>query len=379
MKENFDIESIFKNNLEGFEADPGINAWTSIQSKLSAAKTASVVAKSAWLAKGIKTALLVIGTLAGGIGIGYMVFDGNTNEPTNQPTVNTTNHISTSNNNEIFITDENISVKEISSINKPDKVLTILEVKKEGEESQKVLVEIRQGNYNNGSIITNWLSNSNQPNKDLIERLLNEIDKDNTEVPSTNQNDYLIVQKLQENEIIAGIKASHWSGQAPLTVEFNNITEAKTYDWSFGDNSTSKEANPKHVFETPGNYVVELTITDANGKAKSNKTLIEVTAATETLGTSSIEKYNVFTPNADGENDEFKLTGTNISDFEMMIYDNKGNLVFSSSSINQSWNGTDRKGNVLPEGQYQCVYKAIGTDGVEHNDKILVMLSRQKR
>jgi gliding motility-associated-like protein len=381
LKDNFDIESLFKSQLEGLEADPGIS-WSAIQSQLGASKVAAAGTKSLALAKAIKTGLLVTATLAGGIGIGYFAFNGSDESASKNQSTSSNTIINSD--NEILIESENLSVKEINSINKPDKVVTILEVKKDGEESQKVLVEIRQSATNpNASIITNWLSPTNKTNKDLIDKLLNEIDHEGNVSSNENGNEYIVVQKLEENDIIAGIKASQWSGNAPLSIDFSNITSAKSYEWNFGDNTFSKEATPKHTFEQPGNYIVELTITDANGRKKSNKTLIEVSAATQQENNetqpSSIVKYNVFTPNGDGENDEFFLGTKNLKTLELMVYDQKGNLMYATSDVNHSWNGLDRKGNPAPEGNYQCVFKAIGYDNVEHKDKFMVTLSRSKR
>lgn len=48
------------------------------------------------------------------------------------------------------------------------------------------------------------------------------------------------------------------SGVAPLT-----------YVWNFGDGNTSTQAYPIHSYNTPGNYVICLTITDANGCTSS--------------------------------------------------------------------------------------------------------------
>lgn len=48
------------------------------------------------------------------------------------------------------------------------------------------------------------------------------------------------------------------SGVAPLT-----------YVWSFGDGNTSTQAYPIHSYNSPGNYVICLTITDANGCTSS--------------------------------------------------------------------------------------------------------------
>jgi gliding motility-associated-like protein len=38
-----------------------------------------------------------------------------------------------------------------------------------------------------------------------------------------------------------------------------------SWNWDFGDGTSSTEQNPTHTFDLPGNYVVSLTITDSNG------------------------------------------------------------------------------------------------------------------
>ncbi len=378
MKENIDIESIFKKNLESFEANPGINAWSAIQSQIGN-NAAGFAGKSLLKIKAAKIALLTGATLVSGIGIGYLAFNDNITKVNNSKTEIHTISQSANNPNQILIENKNLSVTEINSVNKPDKVVSILEVKQKSGETQKVLVEIRQNNgTQNGSIISSWLSSSAKPNSALIDKLLQEIESEENAVSTTNT-DYLVVQKIDDNEVIAAIKPSDWTGVAPLTVEFSNLTSAKSYKWNFGDNTESIEAQPKHTFNEQGNYVVELSVTDNNGKSKTNRILIEVTNPLVINEASSITKYNVFTPNGDGENDEFKLNGSNISQFEIYIYDTRGNQVFSSNNINEAWNGYDKKGSVCPDGQYHCVFKALGNDGVEHKDKILITLNRTRK
>ncbi|MEC4727696.1 PKD domain-containing protein [Shewanella sp. D64] len=50
--------------------------------------------------------------------------------------------------------------------------------------------------------------------------------------------------------------------------------------WDFGDNSQSSEQAPKHVYQTAGNYWVELLVTDNEGEYSSHRVLIEITAQT---------------------------------------------------------------------------------------------------
>ena len=53
-----------------------------------------------------------------------------------------------------------------------------------------------------------------------------------------------------------------WSPLEPVAgeeVKFINLSEnAKTYNWNFGDMSVGRGANPTHVYERPGNYIVDL-------------------------------------------------------------------------------------------------------------------------
>ena len=56
------------------------------------------------------------------------------------------------------------------------------------------------------------------------------------------------------------------SCQAPLVVNFtNNSSNAASYTWSFGDNTSSNNTNPVKTYTKQGNYTVSLTATSAGG------------------------------------------------------------------------------------------------------------------
>ncbi|TDV53672.1 ThuA domain-containing protein [Actinophytocola oryzae] len=71
---------------------------------------------------------------------------------------------------------------------------------------------------------------------------------------------------------VATASGTPTSGQAPLTVQFSSAGSGDpdgqpvTYSWDFGDGGTSTAANPSHTFTANGQYNVQLTVTDPDGR-----------------------------------------------------------------------------------------------------------------
>ncbi len=80
-----------------------------------------------------------------------------------------------------------------------------------------------------------------------------------------------------ESPPTAAFTATPTTGPAPLTVEFTDLsvsTGAPITDWSwdFGDDQTSTEPNPVHVYDTNGAYTVTLTVSSEAGNDVAAKT-----------------------------------------------------------------------------------------------------------
>lgn len=56
-----------------------------------------------------------------------------------------------------------------------------------------------------------------------------------------------------------------------------------------------------------------------------------------------------FSPNGDGINDSFTGKGVFIAEYEMMIFDRWGNLVYTTKDINQPWDGKANKGDEIAQ------------------------------
>jgi len=70
-----------------------------------------------------------------------------------------------------------------------------------------------------------------------------------------------------ETASVANFSASPLRGAAPLQVTFSDASLGgpTNWLWDFGDETTSTETNPVHVYQNSGSYTVSLTITGPNG------------------------------------------------------------------------------------------------------------------
>ena len=62
------------------------------------------------------------------------------------------------------------------------------------------------------------------------------------------------------------------------------------------------------------------------------------------LTPTSIIIPNVFSPNGDGQNDLFSISGTGIISVKAEIYNRWGSLMFSSQQLNEGWDGRTSAG-----------------------------------
>lgn len=85
-----------------------------------------------------------------------------------------------------------------------------------------------------------------------------------------------------------------------------------------------------------------------------------ITIHMELLGMSAIP--DAFTPNGDGKNDTFMILTKAVSSARLSIYNRWGEQVYTSTDINQGWDGT-YKGVPQPTGVYTLFFSAVYLDG----------------
>jgi len=65
---------------------------------------------------------------------------------------------------------------------------------------------------------------------------------------------------------------------------YDNDGQITTYNWNFGDGSSSSQANPNHVYTTAGNYTATLTVTDNKGAIATASSSVTVEGNTLPIG-----------------------------------------------------------------------------------------------
>jgi gliding motility-associated-like protein len=123
----------------------------------------------------------------------------------------------------------------------------------------------------------------------------------------------------------------------PTFTFINNSINAGIYTWDFGDESTSDEENPIHEYANqPDTYLVTLIANNSNNCPDS--TTISVKVNDELV-------YfipNSFTPDEDDVNKNFTpifTSGFDPYNFELLIFNRWGQIVFESHDASIGWNG----------------------------------------
>lgn len=71
---------------------------------------------------------------------------------------------------------------------------------------------------------------------------------------------------------ISNFSYSPSNPNAGQTIQFKNLSsDAKSFSWNFGDMSIGSDENPSHVYDQPGEYLVELSA--SRGLKSDSKTI----------------------------------------------------------------------------------------------------------
>ncbi|MDR3653264.1 MAG: gliding motility-associated C-terminal domain-containing protein [Paludibacter sp.] len=167
---------------------------------------------------------------------------------------------------------------------------------------------------------------------------------------------------LRNNEAQAPDVAQPINYSAPIEVQFlsnPNLPITTNYDWEFyKDNAAQSfisrsDQDTRYTFTEFGNYKVKVTVSNSSC-SYSDSVTVQVTS-------SQIYAPNVFTPNGDGQNDEFRVEYESITSFHCWVYNRWGRLVYEWTDPTKGWDGNINGKKAIP-GPYFYVIKALGSD-----------------
>jgi gliding motility-associated-like protein len=324
MKKNNDIEDLFKESFENFEADVDPGVWKNVQTAM---KGAGLGFFGKMLLNKIGTNTLVAIVSSAATVVGTVLVMNGTKTGTVTPPKNTSEH-------KVIAEAEKPTVNEIKDFLKTDNNTPAV---KEAQDLNEA--PVKQENHNMDLAIKKDKMNS--------------------------------VVKEFSGESVANIAASPVAGTVPLIVDLSNNGTGKINKWNFGDGKKETSDNPVHYYDVPGIYTIMLTSTSADGRTSTDSVRIEVVGNSMARSASGD-----FSPNGDGQKDYFGFESKNLVIQNVVVFDNKSRVVYKSESLYAKWDGTDLKGKPVKDGEYFYIQKAEGKDGKKYEQSGKITLKR---
>lgn len=337
MKENINIEELFKQKFENFEGNVDPSIWANVSQSIGAG-AASGASGAAGLSGLVKAAIIVGAAAVTTFSVWYFSTDTETDTLADNIT------------NTVVDNDENsISTNENSTLDNN------IEGNKNNENfSEGIISNDDQPETGNGSVGENGLpENGEQPiiQNEPINNVRTVIQPNPTiTIPPIVEPPIIIPPIVQ----VESNPECRINGNVVTFISNAKKHTAVTWLLPDGDRLTGDEVT--YDFKKPGSYKVTV-IVDGEGTAQ------KATLTVEIKGTSSVSTMpNVISPNRDGKNDFLFIESEGIESFYIKIQDVDGKTVFESNNPNFEWNGELPDGSVEP-GKYIYYFNAVGEDG----------------
>ncbi|HEY0651725.1 MAG TPA: PKD domain-containing protein [Chryseosolibacter sp.] len=138
----------------------------------------------------------------------------------------------------------------------------------------------------------------------------------------------------------------------------NRSFGATAFLWNFGDGTESTDFEPIHEYSQEGVFDVQLVAYNAEGCSDTMK----LTSGVKTIRSGQMLIPNAFSPNvgdgggSNGKNDSFKPILRGVTEYQMMVFNRWGQLLFETTDPDVGWDGY-YKGHLCQQDVY--VYKIV--------------------
>ncbi|MFK8036828.1 MAG: gliding motility-associated C-terminal domain-containing protein [Crocinitomicaceae bacterium] len=312
MKDNLDIDKLFKDKFESFEPAVNSQVWQNVASSVTASNAASAAGGMALWLKGIMFGAAA--TLVGGAA--WFYFDGDVE------------------NNDISL--------------------------------QKNIALMPENEFQNKGVEEKTISVSYKDTKEM-----ELVESKATEISTTEEIKDSDSEESVDKHIVDGLKADktviNEGISSPNTIP-NNDSDSKV-----GELITSNNTKQSDVLNDGSNHdESEVEVKQELEHVSAEKVAIVEEPKIEdkpvNLSPSFIDLVpNVITPNGDQINDKFFINTKELASFYIMIYTQGNVKVFESYESDFNWIGDDLGGNMVDKGKYYYLIKAVGKDGENYS------------
>lgn len=136
----------------------------------------------------------------------------------------------------------------------------------------------------------------------------------------------------------------------------NTSAGASSYSWDFGNGDNSTVFEPDYKYATRGTYTITLAVVNQYGCRDVTQQRLEVKVPED------LYIPNAFTPNGDGNNNNFFVVTKNITAMHIDIFNRWGEQIYSSDDPAFQWDGL-YLGKPVQDGVYVYLLKATGEEG----------------
>lgn len=163
-------------------------------------------------------------------------------------------------------------------------------------------------------------------------------------------------------EVIADFTSSQESGKSPLSVTFTNKSKASSYEWDFGDNTSSNLLNPTHTFvsssQEPKDFTVLLTAKSAYNCIDTFFNIIRVLPDCRAIADFTPSMYS-------GQNPMTVTFVNNSSNFDASYWEFGDSTTSNEKSPDHLFN---TKNNTITEYEVKLIVSKLycSTDSVTH-------------
>jgi len=159
----------------------------------------------------------------------------------------------------------------------------------------------------------------------------------------------------------------------PMVTDVNNplvvFTDASSSDvtswyWTFDSLGIDSVQHPSFNFYDPGSYIVTLAVSNSLGCADSLSLTIIVNEV------DSIVVPNIVTPDGNGQNDVFRISGLPTGSL-VSIYNRWGQKLFEAQNYLNNWDGRTSTGERVKDGTYY--YIIVDPQGVKYTGHVSII------